>query len=118
MDRRIRDDFKNSPIRSMVLAGESYEEDPLRLKENIRGYFREPAGPGDPSEIGSKPRLVGTIAPHIDFRRGGNCYAFAHKAIRESAEADLVSDSGYGPRAHQNALRPDAQAFRNPLGHG
>ena len=73
----------------MVLAGESYEENPLRLEEEIRGYFREPEGPGDPAEIGSKPRLAGIIAPHIDFRRGGNCYAFAHKVIRESAEADL-----------------------------
>ena len=116
MDRRIRDDFKNSPTRSMVLAGESYEENPLRLEEEIRGYFREPAGPGDPSEIGSKPRLAGIIAPHIDFRRGGNCYAFAHKVIRESAEADLFLILG---TAHAPTKMPFAltrKHFETPWG--
>jgi MEMO1 family protein len=88
-DRKIRADFQNSPIRPMVLAGESYEEEPSRLKEEIRAYFRGPGGPGDPRANGSTARLAAVISPHIDFRRGGTCYAFAHKAICEAAEADL-----------------------------
>jgi len=116
VDRRIRDDFKNSPTRSMVLAGESYEENPLRLEEDIRGYFREPAGPGDPAEIGSKPRLAGIIAPHIDFRRGGNCYAFAHKVIQESAEADLflILGTSHAPTKMPFALT--RKHFETPWG--
>ena len=116
MDRRIRDDFKKSPIRPMVLVGEGYEQNPLRLQEDIRGYFRKPEGPGDPSEGGSKTKLAGVIAPHIDFRRGGNCYAFAHKAIRESAAADLFLILG---TAHAPTQRPFAltrKHFETPWG--
>ena len=115
-DRRIREDFKKSPIRSMVLAGESYAGDPLRLQEDIRGYFREPEGPGDPLENGSKARLAGIIAPHIDYRRGGHCYAYAHKVICESAGADLFLILG---TAHAPTKMPFAltrKHFETPWG--
>ncbi len=115
-DRRIREDFKKSPIRSMVLAGESYEDDPSRLEKDIRGYFRKPDGPGDPLESSPKTRLSGIIAPHIDFRRGGNCYAYAHKTIRESAEADLFLILG---TAHAPTKMPFAltrKHFETPWG--
>ena len=116
MDRQIREDFKNSPIRPTTLAGESYEGDPHRLEEEIRGYFRKPEGPGDPVEKGSKARLAGIVSPHIDFRRGGSCYAFAHKAIREAAEVDLflVLGTAHGPTKMPFALtRKD---FETPWG--
>lgn len=116
MDRRIREDFRNSRMRSLVLAGESYEEDPLRLQEEIRSYFREPEGPGDPSQNRSNMSLAGVIAPHIDYRRGGNCYAFAHKVIRECAEVDLFLILG---TAHAPAKMPfvlTRKHFETPWG--
>jgi len=116
MDRQIREDFRNSPFRPMVLAGESYEGDPQRLEEEIRGFFRKPEGPGEPAENGGKERLAGIIAPHIDFHRGGNCYAFAHKAIREAAAVDLflILGTAHGPTKMPFALtRKD---FETPWG--
>ncbi len=116
MDRQIREDFKKTPLRPMILAGESYEADPRRLEEEIRGYFRKPGGPGGPAENGPKRKLSGAIAPHIDFRRGGTCYAFAHKAICEAAEADLFLILG---TAHAPTKMPFAvtrKHFETPWG--
>ena len=81
--------FKAAPTRPMVLRGEAYEEDPDSLKQMIHAFFAPPEGPGW-SGAGPRPsELLGAIAPHIDYRRGGNCYAWAHKAIRESSPIDL-----------------------------
>jgi len=115
-ERRIREDFKNSPVRPQMLAGESYTADPGQLQKEIRGYFQKPAGPGDPLDMGSRAGLVGIIAPHIDFRRGGNCYAYAHKAICEADEADLFLILG---TAHAPTKMPFAltrKHFETPWG--
>src|SRR4030067_1061618 len=32
-------------------------------------------------------RLKGVVAPHIDFQRGGFCYAFAHRAVKEESSS-------------------------------
>jgi MEMO1 family protein len=87
--QQIYDDFKKAPTRPAVLAGESYESDSELLQKSIQGYFQKPEGPGDPSITRLAGNLMGAVAPHIDYRRGGSCYAFAHKAIRESCDADL-----------------------------
>jgi MEMO1 family protein len=87
--QRVHDEFTKSSTRPMLLAGESYEGDPERLQKSIHEYFREPEGPGQSFSPSSAGNLVGAIAPHIDYRRGGRCYAFAHKAIRESGDPDL-----------------------------
>lgn len=116
MDRRIREDFEKSSVRPMALAGESYEADPRRLEEEIRGFFRTPGGPGDPAENGPRAGLAGVVAPHIDFRRGGTCYAFAHKAVLEAPEADrfLILGTAHGPTRMPFALtRKD---FETPWG--
>jgi MEMO1 family protein len=116
MDRRIREEFEKSPVRPMALAGESYEADPRRLEEEIRGFFRKPGGPGEPRKNGPRAGLTGVVAPHIDFRRGGTCYAFAHKAVLEAAEADrfLILGTAHGPTKMPFALtRKD---FETPWG--
>jgi len=88
-EQEIIEAFKAAPTRPMVLRGEAYEADPDSLKQMILSFFAPPQGPGWP-EAGPRPsELLGAIAPHIDYRRGGNCYAWAHKAIREFSPADL-----------------------------
>jgi AmmeMemoRadiSam system protein B len=60
--------------------------------------------------------LSGAIAPHIDYRRGGPCYAWAHRQILESPAPDLFIILG---TAHSPMKRPFAltrKHFQTPWG--
>jgi len=73
--------FRKSSFREAAFAGKSYEREEGRLKAQLSGYFTGPEGPGPLQEKGQKSGLRGVVAPHIDFQRGGFCYAYAHQEI-------------------------------------
>jgi hypothetical protein len=81
--RQKEENFKKAPFREAMFAGKSYEGDPDKLRTQLDGYFEEVNGPGSLGEKEDKRGLKGVIAPHIDFHRGGFCYAFAHREIWE-----------------------------------
>lgn len=115
-ERKMIDSFKNSPVRPMTLAGESYEGDGQKLKDTIRSYFTDPEGPGLPGARNDSGNLAGAIAPHIDYQRGGPCYAWAHRAILESTSPDLFIILG---TAHSPLKQPFAltrKHFQTPWG--
>lgn len=116
MEREIIETFNHTPVRPMALAGEAYERDSEKLRQTIEAYFCEPEGPGLPIGHNESDGLVGAIAPHIDYRRGGSCYAWAHRAIQESSPADLFIILG---TAHSPTRQPFAltqKDFQTPWG--
>lgn len=115
-EQKIIESFKSSPIRPMALAGDSYEKNADSLQKMIESYFGDRDGPGFPPPGKGSRNLVGAIAPHIDYRRGGSCYAWAHRAIGESCEADLFVILG---TAHSPMNQPFAltrKHFQTPWG--
>jgi hypothetical protein len=116
LERKIIVTFQNSPLREMALAGEAYEGESEKLRQTIEAYFCEPEGPGSPVGPNRSDGLLGAIAPHIDYRRGGFCYAFAHRAIQESSPADLfiILGTAHSPTQQPFALTP--KDFQTPWG--
>ncbi len=108
--------FRRSSIREPALAGRSYEREPERLKDQMSGYFGGTAGPGPIGMTDTATRVKAVVAPHIDFQRGGACYAFAHREIRDktSAACFVVFGTAHIPMQHPFCLtRKD---FITPLG--
>jgi len=108
--------FNKAPTRIMALIGEAYEADPEKLRRAVEGYFSQPEGPGMPVCQNESGKLVGAVAPHIDYNRGGPCYAWAHKAIQESSPADLFIMLG---TAHSSTKQPfvlTQKDFQTPWG--
>jgi AmmeMemoRadiSam system protein B len=111
-------EFAQSPQRAAALAGLAYEADPIRLREEIAGYFRRPGAPGDiPPPRGDGSALTGLISPHIDPRRGGAAYAHAYGQLLTRERPELVvilgtSHYGMGPELF-TATRKD---YATPLG--
>lgn len=97
----IENAFRQADVRPAVLAGKSYDNSPETLTEQIDGFFVHPDGPGPlkPGENGGL--LKGIIAPHIDFVRGGPCFAWAYKELAEQADADVFVIFGTA-HAHTN----------------
>jgi len=115
-ERKIIQAFKDSPTRPAALVGEAYEKDPVKLRKTIEDYFAEPEGPGLAAPGGKPGNLTAAIAPHIDYRRGGPCYAWAHKAIRESPQIDLFVILGTSHSPTKRFFALSRKDFETPWG--
>ena len=81
----------------------------------IDGFFASPEGPGAPSTANNAPAPRALIAPHIDFNRGGSCFAWAYLPLAQTSPPDLfvVFGTGHSARRPFVASRKD---FETPLG--
>ena len=116
MLRQREEVFKKASSREAVFAGKSYEEDPERLRNQMEGYFRGPEGPGPLGERSPGERLKAVIVPHIDFQRGGFCYAFAHHEIWKRSSSRLFVIFGTAHTAMRHPFCLTRKDFMTPLG--
>ena len=114
--RQKEEAFKTAPFREAVFAGKSYAQDPEQLREQLEGYFRGSDGPDPSGERSSGKKLKAVIAPHIDFQRGGFCYAFAHREIREKSSSRLFVIFGTAHTAMEHPFCLTRKDFMTPLG--
>lgn len=114
--RQLREDFKKSETRGAAFAGKGYEANPDLLKAQLEGYFTGGDGPGLPEEKGEERALKGIVAPHIDFNRGGKCYAHAYKTLGESLKSNLYCILGTCHTPMQHPFAFTRKAFETPLG--
>jgi AmmeMemoRadiSam system protein B len=113
---QLREAFKKATTREAMFAGKGYEANPAQLQATIQSYFTETDGPGLPNKSGQKKAIKGIVAPHIDFARGGTCYAHAYKALGESLQADLYIILGTCHTPMQNPFAFTLKHFETPLG--
>ena len=108
--------FKKGSVREAVFAGKSYEANPDRLRSQLEEYFIGSDGPGVLGEKKGMNGLKGVVAPHIDFQRGGFCYAFAHREVweRNSSRCFVIFGTAHTPM--QNPFCLTRKDFITPLG--
>jgi AmmeMemoRadiSam system protein B len=114
--RQKEEDFKKASLREAVFAGKSYEADPDNLRAQLEGYFTRTGGPGSLGEKKSENGLKGVIVPHIDFQRGGFCYAFSHREIWERSSSDCFIIFGTAHTPMENPFCLTRKDFVTPLG--
>jgi len=79
-------------IRSPYVAGQFYELDPERLKQQIRGSFLHTLGPGElptPGEI-SERDIVACISPHAGYMYSGACAAHVYSALSRQKKPEKI----------------------------
>jgi MEMO1 family protein len=114
--RQKEEGFKKASFREAVFAGKSYEGDPDGLRAQFEGYFKGTNGPGSLGEKKGTNGLKGVVAPHIDFQRGGFCYAFAHREIRERNSSPCFIIFGTAHTPMENPFCLTRKDFITPLG--
>jgi AmmeMemoRadiSam system protein B len=114
--RQVEERFKMAPFREAGFAGKSYENDPERLRAQIEGYFAGPDGPGPLGKKEEPDGLRGVVAPHVDFQRGGVCYAFAHREIWERNSSDCFIIFGTAHTFTEKPFCLTRKEFLTPLG--
>ncbi len=114
--REKEESFKRAPIREAAFAGKSYEKEPEALRGQLEGYFKGSDGPGSPGERAGGDGLKGVVAPHIDFQRGGSCYAFAHREIWEESSSRCFIILGTAHASMETPFCLTRKDFVTPLG--
>ncbi len=114
--RGMEDEFRKADLRPAIFAGKSYESDSQKLVQQLETYFVSPQGPGKPVDGQTDKPIKGIIAPHIDFQRGGPCYAWAYKELAESLSPDLFIILGTVHHPTQNPFVLTRKDFETPLG--
>ncbi len=114
--RGMEDEFRKADMRPALFAGKSYESDSQKLMHQLETYFVSPQGPGKPVDGQTDKPIKGIIAPHIDFQRGGPCYAWAYKELAESLSPDLFIILGTVHHLTQNPFVLTRKDFETPLG--
>lgn len=113
---RLRRDYAGAPRRPARHAGSAYPSDPGELRAQLRSYYKDPAGPAGapPPETGTP--LLGLIAPHIDYRRGGTCYAWSYRELAARGGADLYVILGTCHAGLREPFAATLKSYETPLG--
>lgn len=108
------DAYLAGPVREPSCIG-CYAGDPINLREQLKGYFTMPGGPGLPGDPKPDARLRAALLPHIDYARGNVTYAWGFKELVERSDSSLfviVATSHYSP----NRFTLTRKNFKSPLG--
>jgi len=130
---RMLEVFRGDPVRHATHAGSAYESEAEALRRQLDGCYADPQGPQPkaaddpaavappaggqaPTTLSESPRLEAVMAPHIDPRRGGACYAwsYAEVASRSPAETFVILGICHTPTTRRFALTK--KHFETPLG--
>jgi len=110
------DEFRQSDLRPAFLAGKSYDESPDALAAQIEEFFTHTDGPGPLADAKAGNALKGIIAPHIDFLRGGPCFAWAYKALAEESDAEMFVIFGTAHAPTDELFAITYKDFDTPFG--
>jgi AmmeMemoRadiSam system protein B len=115
-EREIRAAFAALPVRPLAHAGTCYDADPDQFRAQLNRFFTDPAGPGMPRQDGRGPALRAIIAPHIDLRVGGPCYAWAYRELAERSDAEVFILLGTSHAGGSHPFILTEKDFETPLG--
>jgi len=105
--------FADSPTRPAAHAGTSYPADPGELRDKLGAHLEEVRRKGN--LVGKVSAPVALIAPHIDLRVGGTCYAWAYDQLRES-DFDLFVILGTAHAQTHHLFAATLKDYETPLG--
>ncbi len=109
--------FRRAPLRDMAHADTCYSSQAEEFSTQVTAFFTADGGPGLPSADGQQhPPVHGIIAPHIDLRVGGPCYAWAYKGLAERCDADLFVLLGTAHYGLGNLFVATTKDYNTPLG--
>ena len=108
-EKIMREAFESAPVRPAALAGGAYPAQRESLEKVIDGYLSPTTG-GD-----GEGSLLGLVAPHIYYARGGACYGAAYARLSR-AEVDSYILIGTSHQYSRELFHLCAKDFESPLG--
>ena len=110
------DDYRKRSFRPSSHAGLSYSANAEDLKKELDELFTGDGGPGLPDFFSGTERPKGLVAPHIDVRAGGRCFAQAYHALATGQPSDIYVILGTGHAGVDGMFTATTLDFQTPLG--
>lgn len=110
--RALVNDYRSAPARLSADAA-SFGDDDGGLGPLV-AEMRESTGPGSAPPGGA--RLVGLIAPHLDYPRGAPCYARAYRLLIGTEPPQRVIILGTNHAGRSTSVVATSKDFQTPLG--
>jgi AmmeMemoRadiSam system protein B len=109
-------EFRKAKVRRASHAGSGYESEHQALVSQIGGLFTSSEGPGLPEAEPRTGRMRGLIAPHIDIRRGGLCFAWSYAELAKECRATTFVILGISHVQTRKRFVLTDKDFETPLG--
>lgn len=113
---KIEDEFNRAPVRFPSHAGEAYPANADELRRLLDSFFASPDGPGPLPPKKRRKAVKGIMAPHIDLRAGGPCFAWAYSGLAAAPRADVFVILGIGHFQMKSLFAVTHKDFATPLG--
>ncbi len=110
--RSLVEEYLGAPTRALR-DGESLGVD-AATGEPFRSILA--ASPSREAALAAADRVIGLIAPHLDYARGSPCYAAAYGALVHRRPPDRVVILGTNHFGRSSSVVATAKAFETPLG--
>lgn len=103
--------------RSPYVAGQFYDVDPDRLRQQIEGSFLHRFGPGELPNSGKNVErdIVACIAPHAGFMYSGSCAAHVYGALSRQAKPKTIVILGTN-HTGMGGITSSIEDWATPLG--
>lgn len=115
---QLRSEYANLSVRPSSHAGISYPADPAELKQLLDSFYDADKNDNRANETGVhsfNKNIKGILAPHIDIRHGGPCFASAYSALKDR-KPELFVILGVAHAMSQNFFTAVTRDFHTPLG--
>ena len=109
-NKKMRGEFRNSPVREAALAGAGYPGDETALAFEIDKYLDRTNG----FQSKNAGNMIGLVSPHVDYRRGGLCYGHTYNRLVEE-QHDLYILIGTSHQYSDLLFHLTRKDFLNPL---
>jgi len=86
--QRLITEFKEAATRPFLSLGDGRDREPARVKKELASYYDHPDGPGKSFPEIASGDIKGIMVPHIDYMRGGPCYAWGYKCMETLEDVD------------------------------
>ncbi len=114
--QRLRTEFKEAAIRASLSLGDGPRHEPARLRRELASYYSHPDGPGESLPEIPSGTIKGVIVPHIDYMRGGPCYAWGYRGLETLKDVDTFIIFGVNHVAGEPLFTVTQKHFETPLG--
>ena len=108
--------FKEAATRPLVHQGDTPQDEPNRVRTELASYYSHPDGPGDIFPEIASQNVKGIMLPHIDYIRGGPCYAWGYRAVEALEDVDTFVILGVNHMTEEPLFSVTPKPFETPLG--
>ncbi len=114
--QRLRTEFKEAATRASLRLEDGPRHEPALLKRELASYYSHPDGPGEGLPEIPPGTIKGVIVPHIDYMRGGPCYAWGYRGLETLKDVDTFIIFGVNHVAGEPLFTVTQKHFETPLG--